>query len=73
MCECLEYEDGERYQCVVCADMSRETEKKLASAIGFIEALSGESCESALESGFVCPEWLLCPPCRAAKWMRENA
>ena len=26
MCECLDYEDGDRYQCVMCADMDRERE-----------------------------------------------
>lgn len=30
MCECLDYEDGDRYQCVMCADMDREREAENA-------------------------------------------
>lgn len=32
MCECLDYSDGSRYQCPVCADMSRAVEERLVAA-----------------------------------------
>jgi len=32
MCECLEYSDGSRYQCPVCADLSRAVEERLVTA-----------------------------------------
>ena len=32
MCECLSYEDGDRYQCAVCADISRGIEAGVPAA-----------------------------------------
>ena len=32
MCECLDYSDGSRYQCLVCADLSREEHDRIVNA-----------------------------------------
>lgn len=32
MCECLDYSDGSRYQCLVCADLTDQEMERLATA-----------------------------------------
>jgi len=32
MCECLDYSDGSRYQCLVCVDLTKDQLERLARA-----------------------------------------
>ena len=69
MCECLDYEDGDRYQCVMCADMDREREAENERLREALRASAPDAVREAAEHYVgTCAETnggKMCPRCLA--------
>ena len=50
MCKCLDYEDGDRYQCVMCADMDREREAENERLREALRASAPDAVREAAEA-----------------------